>query len=48
MIETGWPYGTYGREEGCIQCFDGETEGEKTLGNSGADGRIIFKWSFNK
>jgi hypothetical protein len=48
-IEMGRPYGTYGREAGCMQLFGGgKNEGKKQLGKCGADGRIIFKWIFTK
>jgi hypothetical protein len=36
----------HGREQKCIQAFDGETLKEiDHLGDLGVDGRIILKWS---
>jgi hypothetical protein len=37
----------YGRQEGCIQCFDRETwEKETTLEDLAINERIIIKWIF--
>jgi hypothetical protein len=37
-----------GERRGACSVLVGKIEGKKTLGKSGADGRIILKWIFNK
>jgi hypothetical protein len=40
--------GTYGRQERCMQGFDGETRGKENTWKIDVDGRIIFKLIFKK
>ena len=37
-----------GEMKGACNVLMGKIEGKTTLGNSGADWRIILKWIFNK
>ena len=41
-------YRTYGGEERRIQGWVGKPEGNRPLGGSGVDGRIILRWIFRK
>jgi len=45
--EIGRTRGACRRQEGCIQCFGGET-GEKEITYLRVDGSIILKWIFKK
>ena len=40
--------GKYGRQERCIQNFDGEIREKKTTGEISVYGRIILKWTCKK
>jgi hypothetical protein len=44
----GGACGTYGRQEKCIQGFEGRREAKIHLKDLGVDGRLIFKWIFRR